>query len=32
VVLNTRTTLGHRSAEAAERVLNEILNQVEVPL
>jgi MoxR-like ATPase len=32
VVLNTRTTLSQRSAEAAERVLAEILNQVEVPL
>ncbi len=32
VVLNTRTTLTQRSAEAAERLLTEILNQVEVPL
>jgi MoxR-like ATPase len=32
VVLNTRTTLSQRSAEAAERAVHEILNQVEVPL
>jgi MoxR-like ATPase len=32
VVLNTRTTLSHRSAEAAERVLHEILTLVDVPL
>jgi MoxR-like ATPase len=32
VVLNSRTTLSQRSSEAAERVLNEILTLVEVPL
>jgi MoxR-like ATPase len=32
VVLNTRATLSHRSAEAAERVLHEILTLVDVPL
>ncbi len=32
VVLNTRTSLSHRSAEAAERVLHEILTLVDVPL
>ena len=32
VALNTRGTLTSKSAEAAERILNEILTQIEVPL
>jgi len=32
VVINTRTTLVERRAEAGERIIEEILNQVEVPL
>jgi MoxR-like ATPase len=32
VVVNTRTTLNQRSAEAAERVIADILTRVEVPL
>ena len=32
VVINTRTTLVQRRAEAGERIIEEILNQVEVPL
>jgi MoxR-like ATPase len=32
VVINTRTTLIQRRAEAGERIIEEILNQVEVPL
>jgi MoxR-like ATPase len=32
VVINTRTTLVQRKADAAERVIEEILTQVEVPL
>lgn len=32
VVINTRTTLVQRRAEAGERVIEEILSQVEVPL
>jgi MoxR-like ATPase len=32
VVINTRTTLVQRNADAAERVIEEILSQVEVPL
>jgi MoxR-like ATPase len=32
VVINTRTTLVQRRADAGERIIEEILNQVEVPL
>jgi len=32
VVINTRTTLVQRKADAAERIIEEILSQVEVPL
>ena len=32
VVINTRTTLVQRRAEAGERIIEEILSQVEVPL
>jgi MoxR-like ATPase len=32
VVVNTRTTLAQRRAEAGERIIEEILSQVEVPL
>jgi len=32
VVINTRTTLVQRKADAAERIIDEILTQVEVPL
>src|SRR5579872_2473431 len=32
VVINTRTTLVQRRAEVGERIIEEILNQVEVPL
>jgi MoxR-like ATPase len=32
VVINTRTTLIQRKADAAERIIEEILSQVEVPL
>ena len=32
VVINTRTTLVQRRAEAGERIIDEILSQVEVPL
>ncbi|MBS1859251.1 MAG: MoxR family ATPase [Acidobacteria bacterium] len=32
VVINTRTTLVQRKPEAAERIIEDILNQVEVPL
>jgi MoxR-like ATPase len=32
VVINTRTTLVQRRPEAAERIIEEILNQLEVPL
>jgi MoxR-like ATPase len=32
VVINTRTTLVERRADAGERIIEEILSQVEVPL
>jgi MoxR-like ATPase len=32
VVINTRTTLVQRRADAGERIIEEILSQVEVPL
>ena len=32
VVINTRTTLAQRRAELGERIIEEILTQVEVPL
>ena len=32
VAINTRTTLVQRRADAAERIVEEILSQVEVPL
>ena len=32
VVINARTTLAPRRADAGERVIEEILSQVEVPL
>lgn len=32
VVINTRTTLAPRRGDAGERIIEEILNQVEVPL
>ena len=32
VVINTRTTLVQRRADAAERIIEEILSQVDVPL
>ncbi len=32
VVINTRTTLAQRRADAGERIIEEILSQVEVPL
>ena len=32
VVINTRTTLAQRRAEMGERIIEEILSQVEVPL
>jgi len=32
VVINTRTTLVQRRADVGERIIDEILNQVEVPL
>ncbi|HYO81525.1 MAG TPA: MoxR family ATPase [Bryobacteraceae bacterium] len=32
IVVNSRTVLGSRSADAAERVLQEILTQIDVPL
>jgi MoxR-like ATPase len=32
VIINTRTTLAPRRGDAGERIIEEILNQVEVPL
>ena len=32
VVINTRTTLAQRRAEMGERIIEEILSQVDVPL
>ena len=32
VVINTRTTLVQRRADVGERIIEEILSQVEVPL
>ena len=32
VVVNTRTTLAQRRGEVGERIIEEILSQVEVPL